>query len=313
MKVRTLGVLALAALPWSLPAASREMQELQRDVGMLQDQVKALQRSQDEKMAALTDKMTALTVLVQQSLDAAGKANTGVAVIQSGFQQNLKDLENKVVAPVATVNTRIDQMSMDFRTLQQAVSDLTSLISKLQTQMSDLTNAVKVIQTPSAPPPHAGGGTGPAASTETPSIPANTLYESAGRDRTSGKLDLAIDEYQKYLKWYADTPLAPNAQFYIASIHYSQGDYENALHEFDAVLEKYPEDTNNKIPDALYLKGMTLVKMGLRTQGADEFKELLKRFPNHDLARQSCSQLTSMGLKCTVPRAAAPKSSRRKK
>ena len=313
MKFRYLGVVALVALPWNLPAASREMQELQRDVGMLQDQVKALQRSQDDKMAALADKITALTVLVQQSLDAAGRANTGVAVIQNAFQQNLKDLESKVVAPVVSGNTRIDQMSMDFRTLQQAVSDLTALITRMQTQMTDLSNAVKLIQTPAAPPPPStGGGPGNAAAAETPSIPATELYENAGRDRQSGKLDLATDEYQKYLKWYGDTPLAPNAQYYIASIHYSQGDYDTALQEFDAVLEKYPEQTNNKIPDALYLKGMTLVKLGRRTQGAEEFKELLKRFPNHDLARQSCSQLTAMGLKCTVSRASAPKSSRRK-
>lgn len=311
MKFRYLGLLALLALPGSLPAASREMQELQRDVGMLQDQVKALQRSQDDKMTALTDKLTALTVLVQQSIDAAGKANTGVAVIQSGFQQNLKDLETKVVAPVAGANARIDQMSTDFRTLQQAVSDLTSLLGKLQAQMTDLTNAVKVIQPPAAPPP-AGGGTsapGQASIDSTPAMPAKDLYENAGRDRSSGKLDLALDEYAKYLKWYGDTVLAPNAQYYIASIHYSQGDYDNALREFDVVLEKYPESTNNKIPDALYLKGMTLVKLGRRTQGSDEFRELLKRFPNHDLARQACSQLTSMGLKCT---AAARSSARRK-
>src|SRR5690348_14570895 len=121
-------MLALMAMPWAPSfAANREMQELQRDVGILQDQVKALQRSQDEKL-------TALTVLVQQALDSAGKANTGVAVIQNGFQQNLRDLETKVVAPVAGVNTRIDQMSADFRTLQQAVADLTTLMGKLQAQ-----------------------------------------------------------------------------------------------------------------------------------------------------------------------------------
>ena len=312
MKFRYLGVVAVAVMPWNLPAASREMQDLQRDVGMLQDQVKALQKSQDDKIMTLTDKLTALTVLVQQSLDAASKANTGVAVIQNGFQQNVKDLESKVVAPVAGANTRIDQMSTDFRTLQQAVSDLTALMGKLQAQLTDLTNAVKVIPAPNAaPPPPAGTGGGPGqASVETgPTMPAKDLYESAGRDRSSGKLDLALDEYKNYLKWYGDTVLAPNAQYYIASIHYSQGDYDTALQEFDSVLEKYPESTNNKIPDALYLKGMTLVKLSRRTQGSDEFRELLQRFPNHDLARQACSQLTSMGLKCTVPRAAARRKS----
>jgi TolA-binding protein len=313
MTSRSLGVLALLALPIMAPAASREIQELQRDLAMLQDQVKALQRSQDDKMMSLTEKLSGLNVLVQQSVDAANRANTGVAVIQNGSSQNLKDLENKVVAPVAAMTARLDQMSTDFRTLQQAVSDLTTLMGKLQAQITDLSNAVKVIQTPAAPPPSSSGGGPPAAANDQPAIPAAQLYADATRDRSSGKLDLALDEFSKYLRWYGDTSLAANAQYWIASIHYGQGDYENALKEFDTVLEKYPEKTNNKIPDALYYKGMSLVKLGRRTQGADEFLELLKRFPNHDLARQACTQRVSMGLKCVASRTAAPRSSRAKK
>ena len=311
-----LAVFALLALPVQAPSASREMQELQRDVGMLQDQVKALQKSQDDKMGALAEKLAAVQVLIQQSIDAAGNANRGVAVIQNGFQQNLKDLENKVVAPVATVNTRIDQMSTDFRTLQQSVMDLTSVMTKLQAQLTDLNNAVKVLQPSAAPPPPGGaGGTAPAAAAalpETPAIPLKDLYDNASRDRTSGKLDLALDEYGKVLKWYGDSSYAPSAQYWIASIHYSQGDYETALKEFDTVLEKYPENSNSKIPDALYYKGMSLVKLGRRTQGAEEFLELIKRYPTHDLAHQACSQRVSMGLKCTVSRAAAPRGARKK-
>lgn len=310
MRLLYLGAVTLLALPAMLPAANRDMEELQRDVGMLQDQVKALQKSQDDKMAALADKVTALTVLVQQSLDAAGKANTGVAVIQNGFRQNLQDLETKVVAPVVGANTRMDQMANDFRTLQQAVSDLTMMMGKLQAQMTDLTNAVKVIQGPTPPPPGDAGAPG-AAAAGTPPVSANDLYDNANRDRTSGKLDLALNEYSQYLQYFGNTVRAPNAQFYIAFIHYSQGDYDNALKEFDAVLEKYPDSTNNKIPDALYYKGMTLVKLGRRTQGADEFLELLKRFPSHDLARQACSQRLNMGLKCTVSRGGTARSKKR--
>lgn len=314
MTSRSLSVLALLALPIIAPAASREMQELQRDVGMLQDQVKALQRSQDDKMMALTEKMTGLQVLVQQSVDAANRATNGVAQIQGGSQQNLRDLESKVVAPVAGLSARVDQMSTDFRTLQQAVSDLTALMGKLQAQITDLSNAVKVIPSPAAPPPSSPSGGGPpAASNEQPAVPASQLYADATRDRSSGKLDLALREFSDYLRWYGDTSLAANAQYWIASIHYAQGDYDSALREFDTVLEKYPEKSNNKIPDALFYKGMSLVKLGRRTQGADEFLELLKRYPNHDLARQACSQRVSMGLKCVSSRAAAPRGSRSKR
>jgi len=77
---RRLCVWVLVASPTLAFAASKEIQELQRDVAQLQQQVRDLQRSQDEKFAALQ-------VLVQQAVDNASKANTAVAVIQSGFSR----------------------------------------------------------------------------------------------------------------------------------------------------------------------------------------------------------------------------------
>ncbi|HUI81679.1 MAG TPA: tetratricopeptide repeat protein [Bryobacteraceae bacterium] len=305
MKFSYLGVAALLAVPITAPAASREIQELQRDVGLLQEQIKALQTSENEKL-------TELKTLVQQAINTADKASTGVAVIQGTVQQNLRDQESKVVTPVVGLGTRIDSMANDFRMLQQSVSDLTGMIGKLQNQLTDLNNAVKVLQAPPAPPPSSsapggdvsnpGAGLGPPPS----ALPSATeLYNNATRDRSTGKLDLALSEFSDYLKYYGNTSLAPNAQYYIAFIHYSQKDYEKALKEFDLVLEKYPDEDSKKA-ESMYYKGMTLVQLGHRTQGAEEFKEFLKRFPNHDLARQACSQLTTMGLKCGSPRAAAP-------
>lgn len=307
MKIQYLAIFALVALPEVAPAASREIQELQRDVGLLQEQVKNLQSSQDQKFAAIQ-------TLVQQAIDNANKANTGVAVIQDGFSRNLKDLESKVVTPVVTLGTRMDQMSNDFRNLQNAVADLTSIVNKLQAQLTDINNAVKVLQAPPAPPPQATGaapGAAVSGSAGAPTISATDLYANALRDRTGGNLDLALQEFNQYLQWYGNTDYAVNAQYYIAYIHYSQGDYDDAVKEFDLVLEKYPSD-NPKIPDSLYWKGMALTRLGHRTQGAEEFKELLKRYPNSDLSRQACSQLTSMGLRCSTSASAAPKGPRRK-
>jgi TolA-binding protein len=305
---RVLVSIALVAIVFSFAptqssGASKEIQELQRDVAQLQEQLKQLQQSQDRQLAEIR-------VLVQQSLSAANDANKSVAVIQSGFQQNLRDQEAKIVTPVVGLSSRMDQVSGEMRTLQQAVSDLTGLMSKMQAQLTDLGNAVKVMAAPPAPPPLVTG-TGAAAS-EVPTMSATDLYNNASRDRTAGKLDLALQEFSDYLKLYGNTELAPNAQFYIAWIHASQGDYESALQEYDLVLEKYPD--NNKTADALYGKGIALTKLGRRTDGAREFQELMKRFPSNPLAPQACTQLTNLGYKCgSTPRAAAPKSTTKRK
>jgi len=289
---RRLGILILAAAPAvAFAAASKEMQELQRDVALLQEQVRQLQQSQDKQLAAIT-------ALVQEAVDAANRANTSVAVIQSSLQQSVAQQESKVVAPVVGLSTRMDNLSNDVRTLQQSVSDLSSMLQKLQAQMTDLTNAVKVMQAP-APTPPASTGT-PAAAAETPCPgSARELYENAQRDRQGGKPDIALQEFTDYLRCFSTTELAPNAQYFIGTIHFAQADYPTALKDFDQVLEQYTD--NNKTAAALFYKGETLVKLGRRTDAQKEYRDLIQRFPKDSLAPQACSRLTDLGYRCPAP------------
>jgi TolA-binding protein len=80
--------------------------------------------------------------------------------------------------------------------------------------------------------------------------------------------------------------------------------------EFDMVLEKYPD--NNKTADSLLYKGRALVKMpGHKTEGANEFMEVIKRYPKSDQSTQACTERKALGLNCGAPATSAP--ARRKK
>jgi TolA-binding protein len=299
---------AMTLAPERSQAASKEIQELQRDIAQLQDMIKQLQQAQDKNFAALT-------VMTQQALDAANRANTSVAVIQSSIQQNLRDQQEKVVTPVVGLSTRMDSLSNDFRQVSQAVGDLTTMVSQLKSQLGDINNAVKVLSTPPVPPPGSTttgpGGAGMQPTTQMPQMQPGDLYSAAEHDRQGGNFDLALQEYSDYLKYYGTGDQAPMAQYYIAQIHYSRGDYDNAANEFDMVLEKYPE--NAKTKDAMYYKGMSLVKAGRRTQGKDEFTDLINHYPHSDQAAQACNQLTSLGYHCPAPSSARPGSVKKKK
>jgi tol-pal system protein YbgF len=299
MTARALILSVLVLVPVSSFAASREIQELQRDIAQLQEMVRNMQQSQNERLAALT-------VLVQQALDAANKANTTVAVLESGIRNTLREQEKNVVGPIAGVGLKVDQMSTEFQALRESVADIAGRVGKVQTQMVDMQNAVRTIQAPPPPPP---GDTSSSASGPPP--PAETLYANARRDFLGGKLELALQQFADYLKFYPTTELAPNAQYYIAEIHFAEGDLDAALQEFDMVLEKYPD--NNKTADALYMKGQTLVKMGRRTQGGQEFQEVIKRYPGSELATKACNNLKAMGLRCAsaAPRATTSKKTRK--
>ncbi|MSV27994.1 MAG: outer membrane protein assembly factor BamD [Bryobacterales bacterium] len=292
---------ALTLLPLLMAAPSKEIVELQRDVALIQDQLRTLQRAFDEKLAALT-------VLTQQSLDAANKANTGVAVLDGGVRDRLREHEKIVVAPVAGVGAKVDQMAGEFSGVKESMTDLLSRMSKLQQQVVDLSSAVKTMQAPPAPPPAivAPAGAAPTAAA-VPPIPAATLYQNAMKDKSGGKTDLALQEFKDYITYYSNTELAPNAQFHIGDIYYGNGDYENALQNFDLVLEKFNE--NNKTDDARFMKGKALLKMDERNKGVAEFRQLIRDSPRSDLATKACAEIKRLGLSCAAP--AKPASKRR--
>jgi TolA-binding protein len=153
----------------------------------------------------------------------------------------------------------------------------------LQTQITDLRNAIQFMQSPPLPP-----GEGAAA----PTASAETLFNNARRDQSGGKMDLALAQYEDYLRLFGNTDLAPTAQYNIGDIYYGKADYSSALKAFDLVLEKYPE--NEKTADAMYMKGMSLAKAGQETAAVQELRALLKKYPNSPLASKAAADLKTM-------------------
>lgn len=283
----------------TVPAAfgqKKEIMEMQRDILQMQDQMRTLQRSQDEKLAALQ-------VLLQQTLDAANMANTATAVLEASLRDKLKDQEKNLVVPVAGLGTKVDQMASDFSSVRESVADLTSRVGKLQNQVADLANGIRTLAAPPAPPPSNTAGT-PQAGGPPAGVSAEQLYNAAMRDRTSGNADLAIAQFGDYLKYFGNTDLAPNAQYYLGEIEYLRGDYTAALAAFDKLLEAYPD--NPKTPDALLLKGRALVKSGYKAEARKEFDALVKKYPSHENAAKARTELRALG-------AAAPAAAARKK
>ena len=274
--------------------ASKEIVELQRDVALLQDQVRTLQRSVDEKVSSLQ-------TLLQQTLDASNRTNTSIAVMQDRFNDAIKQQQQSVTGPVTTVSNKLEQMSEDFRAVRETVLDMNSRMGKLDAKLADLQNTINVIKNPlpaPAPAPGVSGGTTPAATGQSagppPGMNPESTYTSAYRDYTSGQYDLAMQEFTDYLKYFPNTQFAPNAQYYIGDIYSRKKDYENAIQAFDAVLEHYSE--NNKTPAAHYKKGEALLALGRRDAAAREFRDILTHFPDSEVASPAKAKLRDLGL-----------------
>jgi len=292
MKLYRLAALQLVFIG-CLPALAQKREDIlsiQRDVAQLQDQIKQLQTSQDQKLGALES-------LIKQALDQSNQASGSMATLQRTLTERLNDQQSKVAAPIAVLGTKVDQSADDVRAVRENLAALTSRVANLDNKLSDISSAVRTLSQPSAPPPPPSIGGAPPAAGAAPMPPAGTSAESlwlnAFRDYSSGRDELAMMEFNDYLKYFPSAENAASAQYYVGQLYNRAKMYDDAVQAFDAVLERYPD--NPKTPDALYGKADALAHGNHKAEAAAEFKDFLARFPTHSLARNAQDQLRGLG------------------
>jgi tol-pal system protein YbgF len=310
MRVRNIAIFSAAVFagaiggsligPRPAEAVARELIELQRDVT-------SLLQGQKDLSTQMTQDHTVMKTLVEQSGDTVGKLNGTMSALQKSMQD-----------VTANSGARLDTMSTQVQGLSDNLEEIKSRLGKLNQQLVDLQNTVQSVDAkisgggtaaPAAGGSNPGnavsqptGGTLPPASSGVgssgPAPSADTLYSNGLRDITSGKYDLARQEFQDYLKYYGDTDLASNAQFYLGEIAYSQRNYDQAVTEFDKVLTNYPKSF--KLAPAHLRKGMALIELGQKTAGVRELRDLIKRYPGGEEERKARAKLKELGVPITA-------------
>src|SRR6476659_3430162 len=89
-------------LPTGSFAANKEMQELQRDVALLQEDVRQLQRTLDKGLATQQ-------TMIQQTLDTSNRTQSSMAVLERSVGDQVRGQVTTGMAPLAGLGTRIDQ------------------------------------------------------------------------------------------------------------------------------------------------------------------------------------------------------------
>lgn len=290
MKMRKLPLLmacGAVALAGVLPASAqrREYVQLQTQIQVLQDSMARMQQGFDERMGVMRS-------LVEQNTDSMNKISVAVQGLERILQQQAGDASG-----------RVEEVSLQVQALYDSVEELKARTARISRQLEEMQARREVL-------PADGEATGmqPGGQPEAGMAPpANLLYDDALRDYNAGKYELALQEFTDYLRFYPNTDLAGNAQFYIADIHYRQGNFKQAIADYDKVLEQYPG--GNKVAAAHLKKGFALLELNQRDAGIRELNSLIARYPRSIEANQARERLRRIGAAPTtgqaVPRSPA--------
>jgi tol-pal system protein YbgF len=293
------GVLFLGALigsmltPVPTGAVSKEMIQLQQSVDQLVQGQQSLRSAIDSNNATLR-------TLIQQSLDSINQMHGQMALVEKTVQE-----------VQANTGARIDTMTTQTQGLSDNVQDIQARVGKLSQQMNDIQGLLQTIdgKISGGAAPAAGAASGaegaggdnaanPSAGGGMPPISADTLYQNGLRDFTGGKYDLAQQEFSDYLKNFPTNDLASNAQFYIGEIDYAQGNYKEAITSYVRVMNQYPRSF--KVAASLLKKAQAEIKLGQKPAGIRDLREVVRKHPGTDEARQAQARLRELGATSTA-------------
>jgi tol-pal system protein YbgF len=147
---------------------------------------------------------------------------------------------------------------------------------------------------PSSTPPPRASATAPAAvaAAPKPGVSDKQAYQTAFDLLQARKYDEAAKSFNAFLSGYASSPLADNAQYWLAQSHYVQRQFNVALPEFQKVVDKYPQ--SSKLPDALLKVGYCQTELGNKNAARTALQQVMKQFPDTTAARLATQQLEKL-------------------
>jgi tol-pal system protein YbgF len=272
-----------------------------REIVELQSGVTQLIQGQQNMQTEITQNAAVQRTLIEQSMEAVNKLNTSMSAVQKTTQ----DFS-------AASGARLDTMGTQVQGLSDNVADLQARLGKLDQKLTDIQNTLQNVDSklaapaPTIAPPPSGmsapggpGASAPAgpgaamAPAAGPPASADVLYSNGLRDINGKHYDLATQEFQDYLKYYGDTDLASNAQFYLGEVAYNQGQFQPALDAYNKVIENYPKSF--KTASARMRKGFCLAELGQKASAVRELRSVVRLYPGTDEARRAAAKLKEMG------------------
>lgn len=298
-----LAAVVLAAAGAPAHAASKEIIQLQTQVQQLLDMMQRLQSTLDSHFGVMQN-------LAQQTANQATQMSTAVTNMQKELNAEAQAESGKTDAisgQVQSLNDSVDELKARIAKLDKSIQDLQTQVQTVQSQMSQAQPGAQ----PNAPATGPGGTAlppadgsqpgaipGAAAAPQAQAPPLKETFQAGLRDFSAGRYPLASSEFQDVVHYYPLDDLAGSAQFYLGEIAYQQQHYDDAVTDYNAVLEGFPG--NAKAAAAQLHKGYALLALSKRAEGIRELRELIRRHPQTPEARAARSRLNGMGVRLTA-------------
>ncbi|HEY5931696.1 MAG TPA: tol-pal system protein YbgF [Nitrospira sp.] len=183
-----------------------------------------------------------------------------------------------------SAKSRFDDLGTRFQKLESRLAKLEESSGQASGKVDSSTEprASRPLKQPQSAEPTA------AVSGITPTSAFNLAYN----DYLSGKYELAVAGFQRFIKDFPGTSLTPNAHYWMGESYYNLKDYGRAIPTFDYLVAEYPG--TEKVPAALYKLGLATAETGDLGRSRRNLKRVLEEFPSSDESKLAKNKLAEI-------------------
>jgi tol-pal system protein YbgF len=220
--------------------------------------------------------------------------------------RRVTELTGRLEGKVGTLATQQGDQAVKLDALEKAVSSAVATVNETSRGLGELKRLMEESlgkQTVGGIVPDANGPGGSGAGAKDPSgrvtrtEPAPTRSDKEGYDQAyqqyvQGGYEEALASFRSFLIQYPDSPLIPNAHFWIGECYVRARDYERGLEEYEQVIKNYPRSA--KAATALYRKAMAFLELKNKEAAKSALRQLIADYPKSEDSQRARAKLASL-------------------
>ena len=191
----------------------------------------------------------------------------------------------------------VQELRNDIETLQYDVEQSSGRQRELYLDVDQRLQAMEQTMTVNASLSVLEGGSLSPGQLPVPGGTDRANYQAAFELLKQGRYDQAAIALQQFMVAFPASSLSDNAQYWLAETHYVTQNYQQALPEFQVVMDRYPD--SRKIPDALLKIGYCNFELKRYDASRKALSAVVATYPETTAARlagQRLDRIKSEGL-----------------
>ncbi|MBC7945071.1 MAG: tol-pal system protein YbgF [Burkholderiales bacterium] len=144
----------------------------------------------------------------------------------------------------------------------------------------------------SSPAPTAASRSSDAAKANPGTMSEASVYDTAYYQFKRGDYAGAVSGFQNFLRVHPNSPLAPNAQYWIGNAQFAQRDFAGAIASQKKLLANYP--SSQKAADAMLNIANAQSEMGDAAAAKTTLQDVIGRYPSSEAGAKAKRRLSSL-------------------